>query len=506
MSNLYSLTFSLMAQFLFGILLWALPLPLLAANAEASEGIDSSQHPIYFPRRGELRRCLVTSPRNCIFSNGASPTIPSVVRDISLNYRKSAFLAEISIKLAMMGEYNLAKAVAQVITFPQSRISALVAIAAQQAKTQAIDQVQQTLTEATQIAQTAQWNGSARAWALTQIAVQYATIGQVETADHFFALALQPDPIQSNPGYVDLSFRRGIVLADVATGLLATGQTSQAEELVNLLLQEAQGDDVILPISPSILEPLLTVGEHDFAIRLVQAVSNPTYRTRWQSEICLSLVDVGEYDRAVQIAQRSQPINAGESGHAKQIRPSRPLSPVIIPPLPTNIRTPSSPQSEACLWSLQEQRNLADAANSIIGLVMDGETTLAIALAQGILSSNYKMLTLTELAIALAQAGEPTQSEYILSQALEIAKTVDRVSTSLNFGQGLGKMQIAVRLAESGQFSKALDITDTIEDDSYKVLSLLNIAEQYSQTEEPDQARELLVKTIEIVGTLQCPI
>jgi hypothetical protein len=189
------LMLNLTAQFLFGILLWLLTLTSIStAKAESIEIVDTSDRSVYFPRHGELRRCLVTSPDNCVFENNIFPAIPSVAKDLSLDYRKSAFLAEISIKLAVIDEYNHAKELTQLITHPAPRIFALTAIAAQQAKTQQIDQAQQTLAKATQIAQTgySQFSGSSRTRALTQIAVQYAAIGQQEISDQFFDLAL-PD-------------------------------------------------------------------------------------------------------------------------------------------------------------------------------------------------------------------------------------------------------------------------------------------------------------------------
>lgn len=514
MNHRYSFILSLTAQCLAGVLFWTLPLNSVSTvNAESVEFVDPSQQPVYSPRRGELRRCMDTDLESCVFENNTFPTVPPIARDLSLDYRKSAFLAEISVKLAATGEYDQAKAFTQVITFPLSRVSALTAIAAQQAETQPMEQAQQTLAEAAQIAQTGQFNGSFRPRALTQVAVQYAAMGQSETADQFFDLALQPDPLQPIPG--SLAYLRGEQLGDVAVGLLATGRSSQAEQLVNQLLQDAQGEDVILPISPSFLEPLLTAGEHDFATRLVQTIDNPTYRTRWLSEICLSLVDFGEYDRAFQLAQSIQSADLMKSNHVKQNPtpqppPLRPLpqpslQPPSLPSIPSVQLAP--PQSEDCLRSLQDQRTLVDPANSAISLMADGETSTAIAIARMIPSHPYRMLTLTEIAIALAEAGEVEQSEQLLSQALETVATVDQMANAtIDYGQGLGKMQIAVRLAESKQFARALEITETIEEDSYKVLSLLNIAEQYIQAGENEKALELLLTTIEVVGALQCTV
>jgi len=534
---LKSIHFSVSSVIMFGLLplpVWAtgvhqFPLTSDSTSSLVAEAVDHSGQSLYFPRRGELRRCLVTSPDNCVFGNQIFPTMPSVARDLSLDYRKSAFLAEISVKLARIGEYDYAKALTQVITFSFLRVSALTAIASEHTEAGQIDQAQQLLTETTQIVQTGQVEDFFRPHALTQIAVQYAATGQLETALSLLNAALPTNLISSSP----LSFYQTEQFGEVAIGLLAVGQTSEAEQIIRRALQEAQAAS-ILPISPSLLKPLLIAGEYDFAIRLVQEVNDPTYRTRWLSEICLGLTDAGEFDRAQQLVQTLQSADVRESDRAKQSPPviipppsspprlpppppplvpaaPVPLSDQVPPPLPSIPTQPpplqlEPPQGETCSSSLLNQEALVNAANHAISQVRNGDVDRAIALTQLIPAEHYKMLTLTEIAIALAEAGETEQSEQILSQALATATTVDQIANSIDYGQGLGKMQIAVRLSESGQFTRAMEITEIIEEDSYKVLTLLNIADQYLQAEEPEQAREVLVTTIEVVGALRCTV
>jgi tetratricopeptide (TPR) repeat protein len=531
----FSVSFSVILFGLLPLSVWAtethqFPLTPDSTSSLVAEAVDYSSQSLYFPRRGELRRCLVTSPENCVFGNQIFLTLPSVARDLSLDYRKSAFLAEISVKLARTGDYDYAKALTQVITFPFVRVSALTAIASEHTEAEQIDQAQQLLIEATQIVEAGQVEDFFRPRALTQIAVQYAAMGQSETALSLLDAALPTDSMNNSP----LIFYRAEQFGEVAVGLLAVGQTAEAEQIIRQVLQEAQTEASTLPISPSLLIPLLTAGEYDFAIRLVQEVNDPTYRTRWLSEICLGLTDAGEFDRAKQLIQTLQSADVREFDRAKQsppviiLPPSSPprltppppplvptapvpLSDQVPPPLPNIPTQPpplqlEPPQGETCSSSLLDREALVNAANYAISQMRNGDVDRAIALTQLIPAEHYKMLTLTEIAIALAEAGETEQSEQILSQALATATTVDQIANSIDYGQGLGKMQIAVRLSEAGQFTRALEITEIIEEDSYKVLTLLNIADQYIQVGEPEEARKLLVTAIDTVGTLRCTV
>lgn len=94
---------------------------------------------------------------------------------------------------------------------------------------------------------------------------------------------------------------------------MAAEQTAEAERIIQQILKVSQEEGAVIPDSPSILEPLLTANEHDFAIRLVQEVNEPTRRTRWLTEICLSLMNSGEYNHAKQLAETIRSVGVHES-------------------------------------------------------------------------------------------------------------------------------------------------------------------------------------------------
>jgi tetratricopeptide (TPR) repeat protein len=485
------LNFSVMMCGLLPLSAWAagtnqLPLtPVSTTRVEVAQVADSLDQSSYFPRRRELRRCFITTPSNCVFDNRLFPTVPSIANDLSLDYRKSAFLAEISAQLARMGEYDDAEALTQTITFPFSRVLALTAIASEYAKAERTEQVQQALAEAAQIIQTEQFSGSLRIHSLIQIGIRHAAIEQPGTALSFLNAALLVEPTNNSFPFLNRAHRFG----EVAVGLLAAEQTAEAERIIRQILQESQEEGSVIPDSPSILEPLLAANEHDFAIRLVQEVNEPTRRTRWLTEICLSLVNSGEYNHAKQLAQTIRSESSREYDYTQQ------AFPIPIDPEPASLQlipTVSAPRNEACFNFVVVHESLAYEANQAISQMQNGDTSGAIASAQQIQVTHYRRLTLTEIAIALAEAGETEQAEQVLLQVLETT------------GSSLEKMQIAVRLSESGQFARALEIVETIEEDSYKVIALLNVTEQYVQVGEQDQAQKLLSRAIEIVRALRC--
>jgi tetratricopeptide (TPR) repeat protein len=347
------------------------------------------------------------------------------------------------------------------ISAPSAKVSALVGISEQQSKNGQTKQSQQTLVEAVQFVQSGNFDPFFKSLALSEIAAQYSVIGQQETAVKLFDLALAP-PKSS----ISLLFNREKLI--VAVGLLEAGRTGQAEKITQQFLQAVQKDPIGLPISPSVLQPLLTAGKYDFATRLVQQVRDPKYRTRWLSDICLSLVESGEFDRAVQLAS-------------------------------------NLPSDNDCSETLSYEQYVASTAIGVIELVKAGKTSTAISVTQSISAPHYKVLLLTEIAIELDEAGQAEQSKQILLQAIEQSSSLQR-SVGLDYGAGLGKMQIAIRLAESKRFTKALEIAEMVEEDSYKVLAMLNIANQYIQNGEKAKALNVLSKTVEITAALKCKV
>lgn len=482
-------------QLITGTLLWLLLgfaftifehnglIALLVPKADAAQPTDTASQSAYFPRRGDLRRCFVTNPDICIFENVVFQTIPSVARDLSLDYRKSAFLAEITVILSRLGEFDRARMLVQLISTPSAKVSALVGISEQQAKIRQTKQSQQTLVEALQVVQSGNFDPYFKVRSLSEISTQYSAIGQQETSVKLLNSALAISEESGSP----FLFGKGQLGLIVSVGLLKAKQMTQAETSTQQFLQVVQKDPIGLPISPSFLEPLLTAREYDFATQLVQRVSDSAYRTRWLSEICLSLVESGEFDRAAQLAS-------------------------------------NLPSDNSCSETLFHEQDAVSTAIDVIEQIKAGKTLTAISapvtktkqVESGIFLTSsspskffllppYKrVLLLTEIAIKLDELGQAEQSKQILLEAIEQSSGLQQNSVGLDYGKGLGKMQISIRLAESKQFTKALEIAEMVEEDSYKVLAMLNIANQYIENREKEKALNILSKTTEITAALKC--
>jgi hypothetical protein len=388
--------------------------------------------------------------------------------DQSIDYRKADFLAEIAAKYAAAKTYNRALLVARSISIPRPKVTALTAVAAEYASSGQKDAAKQLLKEAIQSVQTADRFG--KVYARSQIAVQYAAIGQSETASQIFKLA-----VQDASNETDL-IRKPELLSQVAVGLLTAGWTERANNLIPQILQAAQNSEFLAVHQiPLTLSPLLKAQQYDFAIRLLQEVPNSSIKTRWASEISKSLTESGDYDRAIEIAQMTR--------------------------------------NQSLVSSLSQQKSFLNALNDIVALADNGKFTDALKAAQAIPRSYYKALILTEIAIKLAETGQADQAEQTLIKAVQIGKTVDTTSVTqgdnfITIAQNGGLVPIAVRLAEAGRFSQALEVTQLIEKErytvvSYKVLAMLNIADQYIKTGQTDKALETLSITSSLVSSLR---
>jgi predicted negative regulator of RcsB-dependent stress response len=69
---------------------------------------------------------------------------------------------------------------------------------------------------------------------------------------------------------------------------------------------------------------------------------------------------------------------------------------------------------------------------------------------------------------------------------------------------GVGLAMIAVRLAEAGRFSEAQEVTQQIQDDSYQVLAMIGIADEYIKAGQNDKALKTLSATSKLVSSLRC--
>lgn len=449
-----SLSLAIASQFL--------PIPLSIVKAEASQTsfVDNRQSALttkfsvqsnYFPRRGELKRCFVTQPGTCIFRDHYyAQVVPGL--DLSLEYRKADFLAEVAAKLAAAKDYKRATLIARTISLPVPKAAALSAVAVEYASSGQTATAQQLLFESVQIAQTR--DIGIRNLVLTQVAIGYTALGQQIQASQILEQVIQN--AQNLAQNLKQPFVIGSLLRDTVALLAAAGQTAQAEQI----LREIPIEQV-----ESIFQPLVRLDQHEFAIRVANKILKREERNQWLLFIYSDLADSGEYARAVELAL--------------------------------------SLNNEALLSSLSRQAQFLDAPNKAVELAQAGNWADALSIVELIELPYYKASTLTEIAIKLADAGQAEQSKQTLIKAVQIAKNLENPTVG-NAGDGGGLVSVAVRLAETGRIREALSITETIPDESYKVLVMINIADVYIKAGQTDQALEMLSKTLDMVTSLRC--
>ena len=449
-----SLSLTIASQFLL------IPLSILKAEASETSFLDNRQSAIatnflaqnnYFPRRGELKRCFVTQALNCIFRDHYYvQVVPGL--DLSLEYRKADFLAEVAAKFAAAKDYKRATLIAGAISLPVPKAAALRAIAVEYASSGQTATAQQLLFESVQIAQTR--DIGIKNLVLTQAAIGYVALDQQTQASQILEQVIQD--AQNLAQNLKQPFVIGNLLRDTVALLAAAGQTAQAEKI----LREIPIEQV-----DSIFQPLVRLDQHEFAIGVANKLPNSAKRNQWLLFICSHLADSGEYDRAVELAL--------------------------------------SLNNEALLSSLSRQARFLDAPNNAIKLAEVGNFADALSIVELIDLPYYKASTLTEIAIKLADAGQAEQSKQTLVKAVQIAKNLENPTVG-NAGDGGSLVSVAVRLAETGRTREALSITETISDESYKVLVMINIADLYIKAGQTDQALEMLSKTLDMVTSLRC--
>jgi tetratricopeptide (TPR) repeat protein len=449
-----SLSLAIASQFLL------IPLSILRVEASETSFLNNSQSAIatnflaqnnYFPRRGELKRCFVTQPDTCIFRDHYYVQVVPAL-DLSLEYRKANFLAEVAAKFAAAKDYKRAALIARSISLPVAKAAALSAVAAEYGSSEQTATAQQLLFESVQIAQTK--DIGIRNLVLTHVAIGYAAIGQQTQAAQILEQVIQD--AQNHAQNLKQPFVIGNLLRDTVALLAAAGQTAQAEQI----LREIPIEQV-----DSIFQPLVRLDQYEFAVHVANKLPNSAKRNQWLLFICSHLADSGEYDRAVELAL--------------------------------------SLNNEALLSSLSRQARFLDAPNKAVKLAQSGNLADALSIVELIELPYYKASTLTEIAIKLADTGQAEQSKQTLIKAIQIAENLENPTVG-NAGDGGGLVSVAIRLAETGRIREALSITETISDESYKVLVMINIADLYIKSGQTARALEMLSKILDMVTSLRC--
>jgi hypothetical protein len=204
---------------------------------------------------------------------------------------KNRVLYAIAVKLAQVGEANLAQQTAQSISDAQIKELALLSAASFSLKTGDREQAQQLLSQAQTIATTSQ--SFLLGETLSHVAVNLVAVGQTEKA-------LQLAQMESNNSYIPPD-----VLKDVAVKLAAIGQPEQALQLV-----ETFKDDRLKGTTLSdVVAQLKDVQSVNRALQIAKIIDFKDYsdsdyqKGEMLLNIAKRLVELKQNDLAQQVAQ-----------------------------------------------------------------------------------------------------------------------------------------------------------------------------------------------------------
>lgn len=436
-------------------------------------------------------RCFTTDPTICI-----DTTVSDFSLDLSIDYRKAQLLAEIAAKYASAGQYPQATELARSIAIADSKISAL-----------------------------------------AEVAFRLAKAGQGEAADRLFSEALQ------RVGEIPHEVNQLKALGTIAKQLQAAGLTSKAqsvfsqyETLVVKAIPKIGESPYKVQLIVDICQTFLQYEKDDAAFQLIQTLNKPTNRSQALAEISLDLAEKRQYQKAEQFVltisdaswkiwtfsqlslnlrelgqvnladkMRSQALNIVQNilpSKSNLVADLMELAEVLTDPREYSqiVQVAKNTRGERLKSYLLSAKEAKEAPFKAIQLAKMGKISEAIQLANTIRSSYQQILTLTDISIILLQSGRVVEAEKLISETVKSRA----LSEQEYFHQVQVPMIVAIRLAEAQQFAQSEKVLQSIQGDSFKALTLLNLADRAIQEGNTDRALQRLSQTREIVDSFKC--
>jgi tetratricopeptide (TPR) repeat protein len=207
------------------------------------------------------------------------------------------------------------------------------------------------------------------------------------------------------------------------------------------------------------------VNERKFeqALEIVKRIKVDMFRWRILSSISSQYAKDDLYDKGLQIA-RSIPIDYGEGSGNR--------------------------------WAALSQIALQ--------LARTGQSNRADQVIQEIDDISVRAITLANIAKEYARLGNLNVSNQFFSQAVATVKKTSNGQRGalVAFPRDYALSRIAVNHAEVGQYQKAIQLTQAIQQDTFRIGALQDIAVQYGKTGQSDQAVQLLSETLPMIEML----
>lgn len=310
---------------------------------------------------------------------------------------------------------------------------------------------QQPLAGALAIATTIPDN-SERAWALYEIAQQYAKTGRMEQANK--TIMLIEEPVNRTWAWTRIAGK----LAETGQDDSAAQILSQALEMVEPVVFEFEKDKAMT--LASIAQTFAEAGQFDQALEIATAVESKDVQAGALSRIAGQLAEAGKTEQAVQVASRAlEAANAIANDVDKA-------------------------------WA---QHEVAQATAGI------GQWARALEIVRSIARPEVSVGSATEVAGHFARAGEIETAAQILSQAVADAQAV---TFEKEQDKAMALALIAHTYAAAGQFEQALATAGKVDAARDASMILIDIAAQAAKAEQPERAQQLLARTFEKAGAI----
>ncbi len=427
------------------------------------------------------RRCFTTDSDVCIFGS----RFGVFGLDLNITYRKVQLLAEIAAKYSEIGQYNRATQIAETLVDSSSKALALVEISNNFIAAGDVNRAEQLLSQALLVLSAVHY--SQKAVALPEMAISFARHGQVDKAEEMLSLALQSTQTIKDDR------ARNFNLVEIALKMAEAGQYDQTIQVLQLI-QNGQNDhqqDYLynsfwyrLPIVLAEAEQISQI------LDVAQAIKDNARKADILHRTAVRLAETGQFDQAIPVAQSIED-NSLKASALQAITVVR-NDMAILPEIGLKL-TASEKISDILLVvvNINNESVKALALRDIaLKLALQGQASQAWEVVRPIQDKSARGLALSEIVLKLIEAKQfPLALQFV--QAIEDIPEQD-------WEADMSIAQITFKLAQARQFSQALQIAGTIKKDSYKVFSLINIADQYIEAGQKDRAEELLSQAVEL--------
>jgi len=419
--------------------------------------------------------------------------------------------------------------IAQTIKKDAQKIEALTEIANYYILAKQKEKAFEILSQALQVAQSKELDDFSRGKALTQISAEYIKIGQKEKAFEILHKAFQiPGRLYFSGENLHvitkayaaeqydqvLLFSATInpeaaatVLSEVSTKLVSMGQYERAIKIAENLKSDVSKTNALLMV----VRVAAVRGHYEKALKVVQTLKSDSDKTDALLEVVKGAAKAGHYEQAFKVTQGLKSDSDKTKALLEIVRGAVDTEPYeqvlkIAQPLKSDsaktylltvitshyLQTGQYDQALKLAETLDSDAKVEIVANIADYYAAGGQYEQALKLAQTMDNANKANL-LALIANYSAVAGQKKRASELLTQALQITQ-------SLPVDNQFSLSNIAVGLAATGQYDRALKLASIIESsskDSIEMLFVLTgIAGHYGAAGQREKAIETLTKAL----------